>query len=168
MIYPVDNAIKNLNRGLDFRKHGLKNHISVHSGIRSRCRTPCMYDTFVEKVMTIPKRVIKWSGGFFSCSLRRWNTIVQWSQTRTQSLFMCFWGERRLGVRIGWGARGLMGRYQGKIANPNLLSIQKHINSDWVRVCIEVKKTVIPTNCLVSEKKTKLSLLTFFFVLELF
>ena len=39
---------------------------------------------------------------------------------------------------LGWGARGLMGRYEGKIVNlffPNLLSPQKHINSDWVRVC---------------------------------
>ena len=35
----------------------------------------------------------------------------------TQSLFMCFWGERRLGVRLR-RARGLMSRDEGKIANP--------------------------------------------------
>ena len=33
-------------------------------------------------------------------------------QTRTHLLFMCFWGERRLGS--GWGARGLMERDEGK------------------------------------------------------
>ena len=38
-------------------------------------------------------------------------------QTRTQSLFMCFGGERRLGVRLR-RARGLMERDEGKIANP--------------------------------------------------
>ena len=36
-------------------------------------------------------------------------------QTRTQSLFMCFGGERRLGVRLR-RAQGLMGRDEGKIA----------------------------------------------------
>ena len=63
---------------------------------------------------------------------------------RTQSLFMCFAGERRLGagVRLRRAlrrARGLIGRDEGKIATlffltPNLLSPPKHINSDWVRV----------------------------------
>ena len=75
-------------------------------------------------------------------------------QTRTQSLFIRFEGERRLGVSLR-RARGLMGRDKGKIATgisifpsslpmrprarlnltPNLLSPPKHINSDWVRVC---------------------------------
>ena len=66
-------------------------------------------------------------------------------QTRTQSLFMCFGGERWLGVRLRL-AQGLMGRDEGIIATlpmrprarlnltPNLLSPQKHIHSDWVRV----------------------------------
>ena len=35
-------------------------------------------------------------------------------QTRTQSLFMCFGGERRLGVRLR-RAQGLMGRDEVKI-----------------------------------------------------
>ena len=37
------------------------------------------------------------------------------NKTRTQSLFMCFGGERRVGVRLR-RARGLMGRDEGKIA----------------------------------------------------
>ena len=36
-------------------------------------------------------------------------------QTRTRSLFMCFGGERRLGVRLR-RALGLVGRDEGKIA----------------------------------------------------
>ena len=36
------------------------------------------------------------------------------NKTRTQSLFMCFGGERRVGVRLR-RARGLMGRDEGKI-----------------------------------------------------
>ena len=50
-------------------------------------------------------------------------------QTRTQSLFMCFGGARRVGVRLR-RARSLMGRDE-----VTLLSPPKHINSDWVRVC---------------------------------
>ena len=42
-------------------------------------------------------------------------------QTRTQSLCMCFWGERRLGVRLR-RARGLMGRDEGKIATSRFRS----------------------------------------------
>ena len=56
-------------------------------------------------------------------------------KTRTQSLFMCLLGERRLGVRLR------SARSHGKVLRPgrlnltpNLLSPQKHINSDWVRV----------------------------------
>ena len=69
--------------------------------------------------------------------------IVSWRheqgwQTRTQSPFMCFCGERRLGVRLR-RARGVMGRTDTTRApqpNPqSSLSPQKHINSDWVRVC---------------------------------
>ena len=41
-------------------------------------------------------------------------------QTRTQSLFMCFWGERRLG--FGWGARGLMER-DAPLYSLNVLSM---------------------------------------------
>ena len=40
-------------------------------------------------------------------------------QTRTQSLFMCFGGERRLGVRLRH-VQGLMGRDEGKIAIAHL------------------------------------------------
>ena len=48
-----------------------------------------------------------------------------WGQTRTQSLFMCFWGERRLGLHtFPWDPTLLN-------LNPNLLSPQKH--SDYVR-----------------------------------
>ena len=47
-------------------------------------------------------------------------TIKGVEQTRTQSLFMCFWGERKLGVRLR-GARGVMGRGEGKIASRILL-----------------------------------------------
>ena len=46
------------------------------------------------------------------------------SQTRTQSLFMCFGGERRLGVRLR-RARGLMGRDEGKIVMKYFLSVPK-------------------------------------------
>ena len=65
------------------------------------------------------------------------------------SRYLCVFGVRE-DWRLGWGARGLMGRYEGKIRRknsctfprdparlnliPNLLSPQKHINSDWVRV----------------------------------
>ena len=61
-------------------------------------------------------------------------------QIRTQSLFMCFWGERRLGARLR-SARGVMGRDdthdtpRAPQPKPNLLSPKKHTNSDWVRVC---------------------------------
>ena len=41
--------------------------------------------------------------------------------TRTQSLFMCFWGERRLG--LGWGKGRIMGRDLTPILSP-----QKHMN----------------------------------------
>ena len=41
-------------------------------------------------------------------------TIMR-NKTRTQSLFMCFEGERRVGIRLR-RARGLMGRDEGKIA----------------------------------------------------
>ena len=68
------------------------------------------------------------------------------AQTRTQSLFTRFWGERRLGIRLrrAW--------FHGKVLlfflrtfpwdparlnlTSNLLSPQKRINSDWVRVCL--------------------------------
>ena len=40
--------------------------------------------------------------------------------------------ERRLG--LGWGARGLMGR-DAPLYSPNLLSPQKHTDSNWVLVC---------------------------------
>ena len=59
-------------------------------------------------------------------------------QTRAQSLFMCFWGERRL--RLSWGARGLMGRDKPSHKSPRTSiwsqppGTQKHINSNWVRV----------------------------------
>ena len=43
------------------------------------------------------------------------NNIIMRNTTRTQSLFMCFGGERRVGVRLR-RARGLMGRDEGKIA----------------------------------------------------
>ena len=59
-------------------------------------------------------------------------------QTRIQSLFMCFWGEREdWGVRLR-RARGVSPSHDTPRApqpNPNLLSPQKHINGDWVRVC---------------------------------
>ena len=42
------------------------------------------------------------------------SVYIRKEQTRTQSLFMCFGGERRLGVRLR-RARGLMGRDKGKI-----------------------------------------------------
>ena len=66
---------------------------------------------------------------FFSESPLDTNT-----QTRTQSLFMCFCGEN-----VGLGARRLMGRDKVKSLlapqpNPNLLSPPKHINSNWVLV----------------------------------
>ena len=41
-------------------------------------------------------------------------TIMR-NKTRTQSQFMCFEGERRVGVRLR-PARGLMGRDEGKIS----------------------------------------------------
>ena len=50
-----------------------------------------------------------------STSLHTRPTNYLLSQTRTQSLFMCFGGERRLGIRLR-RARGLMGRDEGKIA----------------------------------------------------
>ena len=65
------------------------------------------------------------------------------------SRYLCVFGVRE-DWGLGWGARGLIGRYEGKIRRknsctfpwdparlnliPNLLSPQKHINSDWVRV----------------------------------
>ena len=86
--------------------------------------------------------------------------VARFTQTRTQSLFMCFGDERRLGVGLR-RTRGLMGRDEGKSfpiflffsisifpsslpmrprallnLTPNLLSPPKHINSDWVRVCV--------------------------------
>ena len=59
-------------------------------------------------------------------------------QTRTQSLFMCFWGERRLGVRLRrCYVMSLSMTPRARLnLTPNLLSPQKHINSDCVRVCI--------------------------------
>ena len=42
------------------------------------------------------------------------SVYIRKEQTRTQSLFMCFGGERRLGVRLR-RASGLMGRDEGKI-----------------------------------------------------
>ena len=66
-----------------------------------------------------------------------WRHEQGW-QTRTQSPFMCFLGERRLGVRLR-RARGVMGRTDTpRPPQPkpqSSLSSQKHINSDWVRVC---------------------------------
>ena len=52
-------------------------------------------------------------------------------QNRTQSLFMCFWGERRLGVRLR-RARGLMGRDEGKIATSRFRSLET-CKSSWRR-----------------------------------
>ena len=56
-------------------------------------------------------------------------------QTRNQPLLMCFWGERRLGVRL---RRPGLSTFPWDLARlnltPNLLSPQRHINSDWVRV----------------------------------
>ena len=65
------------------------------------------------------------------------------------SRYLCVFGVRE-DWGLGWSARGLIGRYEGKIRRknsctflwdparlnliPNLLSPQKHINSDWVRV----------------------------------
>ena len=66
-----------------------------------------------------------------------WRHEQGW-QTRTQSPFMCFLGERRLGVRLR-RARGVMGRtdtpHPPQPKPQSSLSPQKHINSDWVRVC---------------------------------
>ena len=56
-------------------------------------------------------------------------------QTRTQSLFMCFWIERRLGLAIFPWYLPMRPRAPQPILTPNLLSPQKHINSDWVLVC---------------------------------
>ena len=55
------------------------------------------------------------------------------SQTQTQSQFMCFGGERRLGVRLRH-ARGLMGRDKGKIAMKNFSSVPK-LSKLKVRLC---------------------------------
>ena len=61
------------------------------------------------------------------------------TQTRTQSLFKCFFGgERRLGSRLK-RARGLMGREEGNPArvltySPIFSHPKKHLNNDWVRV----------------------------------
>ena len=55
------------------------------------------------------------------------------SQTQTQSQFICFGGERRLGVRLRH-ARGLMGRDKGKIAMKNFLSVPK-LSKLKVRLC---------------------------------
>ena len=67
------------------------------------------------------------------------------------SRYLCFWGERRLGVRLRRA-----GSHAGKVRRktsvaifrsylpmrptrlnltPNLLSPQKHVSSDWVLVC---------------------------------
>ena len=66
-----------------------------------------------------------------------WRHEQGW-QTRTKSPFMSFWGERRLGVRLR-RAKGVMGRTDTPRAPQpkpqSSLSPQKHINSDWVRVC---------------------------------
>ena len=66
-----------------------------------------------------------------------WSHEQGW-QTRTQSPFMCFWGEKGLVVRLR-RARGVMGRTDTPCAPQpkpqSSLSPQKHINSDWVRVC---------------------------------
>ena len=59
-------------------------------------------------------------------------------QTRIQSLFMCFWGERE-DCGLGWGARVVsvlpMTPRARLNLTPNRLSPPKHINGDWVRVC---------------------------------
>ena len=65
-------------------------------------------------------------------------TTVSPLQTRTQSLFMCFWGERE-DWGLGWGGRGVSVLPMTPLARlnltPNRLSPKKHINGDWVRVC---------------------------------
>ena len=50
-------------------------------------------------------------------------------QTRTQSLFKCFLGWEKIGIRLR-RARGLMGRDVCLHLIP-----KNHLNSDWVRVC---------------------------------
>ena len=55
-------------------------------------------------------------------------------QTRTQSLFMCFWGEIKLGVRLRRARYPVPMRPRAPQLTPNLLSHQKHINSGWIRV----------------------------------
>ena len=47
--------------------------------------------------------------------------LLSWHPAHAQTLFSpvpsrCFWDERRLDTRVDWGARGVMGRDEGKIA----------------------------------------------------
>ena len=57
-------------------------------------------------------------------------TIKRVEQTRSQSLFMCFWGERKLGVRLR-RARGVMGRDEGKIATQNIALWKEQKERAW-------------------------------------
>ena len=57
-------------------------------------------------------------------------TIKGVEQTRSQSLFMCFWGERKLGVRLR-RARGVMGRGEGKIATQNIALWKEQKERAW-------------------------------------
>ena len=57
-------------------------------------------------------------------------TIKGVEQTRSQSLFMCFWGERKLGVRLR-RARGVMGRDEGKIATQNIALWKEQKERAW-------------------------------------
>ena len=52
-------------------------------------------------------------------------------QIRTQALFMCFWGDRRLG--LGWGTWGLMGRGEKTLrCNFQTCSIEGGINQSVI------------------------------------
>ena len=65
-------------------------------------------------------------------------TFLSAGQTRAQSLFMSFQGERRLGVRLR----------RGRGVTPCAPQPNPHVNSDWVRVCQRAfpKKRAFPEN----------------------
>ena len=54
-------------------------------------------------------------------------------QTRTQSLLIGFGGERRLDTRMSFGARGVTGRVEGKIATGRTRLIEGNINPKKVQ-----------------------------------
>ena len=71
--------------------------------------------------------------------------FVRRSQTRTQSLFKCFFGVRE-DWGLGWGARevSLPSHKTPRAPQPNpqsSLTPKKHLNSDWVRVCVAASDT---------------------------